>query len=378
MKKALIIALALMIFVGFSVYRTFSVSPSPQELLLKTDPVIKKTCTQDAARTEVLGTSTLTDLRRLADYDNNCGSKSTDTITLVTYIPLNEEDAISSSTKLANELEELAKYRISPLVLFSFPINASQVNASDFIYGRLDSYISNYYKYLTEKGIDQEEFGNVVFAPLPNLPYYGGRNLLPGDFVKIYNRNLAIVKKYYPTLTTSILLSSATYESTGFSRIEGEYITLLPYLDGISASSIYSLGFEGFPGDGMFSVSEFLNPPVVSEIISQIGVKNIWFRTGTYAAINPLDPKKSAYLPVDVRQQMLNQIKDIAAMYKFQGYTVGINLVSYDETPKDQSGTDWSYFGSSYTNNPLHSKIITEFITSLTASDVEFSLQLSY
>jgi len=325
--------------------------------------------------------STEPHLQKLAEYQRVCGSLVTTTLMVFTGIPKDATSAEASAEKMAGMLAEFSAFRIQPIVMVDPGIGQDSIDFSAFKKGLYDPFLQIYFSTLKEKGIRDSVMGTWVPFPEANLPNWNHSNVAPSDFSILVNRYLGALKKEFPEAKGSILLNSSTYEHDGFDWTEGEYVSLVPYVSGIKNGLIDSFGIQGFPWmppaeSGRFGVldaREYLNAHLAMEAADALGVKNIWFNTGTFSRKYTLDEDKTITVDPGRRKDILNGIISEVDSARKKGYSVSINLVSRDESGLAEA-TDWSYWRDPNDALNLHVAVFIDFVVKMKEMGIPFSI----
>jgi hypothetical protein len=149
---------------------------------------------------------------------------------------------------------------------------------------------------------------------------------------------------------------------------------LTPYLVGLRRDYVYSLGFQDFPA---FSAGEFsgqdgiisLNARDIREEAELLGMRRIWFNTGTPYSINTTDEAgKDARILVGsaLRKKILDDALKVAKTLRSQNYEVTINIFAVNTTAQ---GIDWSY-----NQNDGHRAVFKTFVDKINSSGIGLSL----
>jgi hypothetical protein len=210
-----------------------------------------------------------------------------------------------------------------------------------------------------------------IWNPFPeaNLPYW--KNNQPQYFAPNVNLFVATLRQTFPAAQTSIMLNSATYQTTDFQWQNGDYVSLLQYVKGITPGSINYAGLEGFPwmppagGNGpILNAAEFLDPRLISEAATSLGTKNIWLNTGTFSKKYALDPSQSVGMSPGVRTQVLDTIDTQAQVLQKQGFNVSVNLFAQNKSQAAEE-TDWSYWQGHNPAGSLSAVVLANFVHQL-------------
>lgn len=378
-----LVFLGLMMFSAGMVYQ-FMTGKKPLNMIAdfthrsKPLTVETATCVKDKAPID-LKTVQHPSLQKLSLYQQACHSFATDTMMTFVSMPSTDDQAIAYAEADAALLKDFASHKVRPLVVAE-PTDkqGAALDFSDFASGYYNPILERYFTELQKQGVTDEQMG--IWTPFPeaNLPYW--ENNKPEYFAPAVNNYVAVLRKVFPTAQTSILLNSATYDTTDFNWENGDYQSLDQYVKGIAPGTINYAGLQGFPwmarqgGTGaILNAAEFLNPDLLTEMASTIGTKKVWFNTGTFSTKYTLDPARIVEMSPERRKSVLRTIEDQAVAVQSQGYDVSINIFAQDKS-KTAEETDWSYWTG---NKPFSSEstpIITDFINDLSQKKINFWL----
>lgn len=318
-------------------------------------------------------------LAKLAVYQHACHSFVTDTAMVFTSMPTDSAQAVAYAKTDAEILKDFARHGIRPLVIAEPSTqDGTQIDFGVFAKGAYNSAIDTYFATLKQQGITDAQLG--IWNPFPeaNLPYW--KNNKPEYFAPSVNQYLAALNKHFPQATTSILLNSATYEMTDFNWENGDYSSLLSYVNGITPGTVDYAGLQGFPwmtragGTGsIMNAAEFLNPELLTEMADKLGTKKVWLNTGTFLSKYALDPAATVTTTPERRKAILTTVNDQALLLKEKGYDVSVNIFAKDKS-KSSEETDWSYWKGSDPFSSPSTPVITEFIGKLHEEKINFWL----
>ena len=269
---------------------------------------------------------------------------------------------------MASTLKETASFGISPIVIVE-PVNAggSVLSFADIAAGKYDAALEKYFSELKNQNVSETALG--IWTPLsePNVNEWGAKNNNPQDFVAAFNRFAAIFKKNFAGGQLSVLLDNYSYDAKA-----GEFnaVPLVPYLTGLEKQYISSFVLQGFPWPEkgvQYSASDFLNRDIALSAAQNLGVKSIWFNTGTFASGRD-DYGNIITMSVSERQTILNGILDQANQLKSLGYQITVNLFAQDKS-QTQEGIDWSYLKDSQSR-----QILCDFISRARSLGIALSL----
>jgi hypothetical protein len=328
---------------------TTPVSPTPE----KTDSA--KTMCTSRKRIAHLEDATLTNLKKLAEYQEFCNSFVTDRMMYFTTIP-SLSQARESAHDMALALLEFSHYGISPLVI----AEPDNVPFAQFRDGEYDAAIDAYFSALKRQGITDSQMGMWIPFPEANMPEWDRSGTIPLDFSIMINRYVSILKGYFPDAKAGILLHAKTFLKD-YSQDDGSYISLVPYIKGITPGLIDFFGMQGFPwvpqstnhnADPEIDASIFLPHKLAIEAANTLHIKDIWFNTGTFSKTYIHTPNGVVNISPAKRSSILSTISKELVTVQEAGYNVSINIFAGDKSDTDE-GTNWSYWkDGNDVNNP--------------------------
>ncbi len=292
------------------------------------------------------------ELRKLADFQDACGSRATDTLMVFTDMPGTTAEATAKAKLVATKLKEFSKYGVRPLVVSEPVTGDGYIDFKRFRAGAYDQPLEAYFSALKTEGITDQQMGIWVPFPEANLPYWNQTDSSPEDVGADIAKFAQLQKRHFPQSKVSVMLNSATYENSDFNWENGDYASLAPYLKPIPKGLIDSFGMQGFPwvprattgGVGIFDAAEFLNPKLVQEAADMLGTKQVWFNTGTFGRKYASDPQEMVTIEPAKRRDVLSGIMLQAIKLRDAGYAVNINIFAEDKSTASEE-TDWSYWG---------------------------------
>lgn len=383
MKKFIALIVIWILFVIFVVTRTVISNRSNKELdsFVRNSSTLR--CGDQPSRQANLINAENPSLRRLGELEQKCGTSATSQLMIFTVMPKDRTVAKQLASQVAQTLVEFHNNQVTPLVVVEPTSDWGLIDFKEFQTGFYDEWINAFFVELKALGITDEMMGIWVPFPEANLPYWNHQNTSPSDFSANINRYVGILKKQFPKAKASILLNSATYPTDDFNWAQGEYLSLIPYVEGINKGLIDSFGLQGLPwmpsanqkGQPIFEPSEYLSQKMSSEAADYLGVKEIWFNTGTFAAKYTGEAEKKVIVPPSVRKQMLDKVIIEAEGLTRRGYNVTVNLFAEDKSQTAEA-TDWAYWGSEYTQNKNHESILLDFLKEIHVRKVTTSLFL--
>lgn len=376
------------IFIGFMLFSAgmvyqFMTGKKPLSIIknwgytTKATHVSTNTCSNQKAIN--LHGATNASLRKLAVYQDACHAFATDTMMVFTSMPDSEEAAVALAKEDAATLKEFATYHVRPLIIAEPSTKeGTQLDFELFANGTYNAAVARYFTELKTAGVTSQEMG--IWTPFPeaNLPYWD--NNQPAFFAPAVNNYLTALRAVFPEAETSVMLNSATYDTSDFNWENGDYASLLPYVKGIHPGLVTYAGLQGFPwmaqqgGTGsIMNAAEFLNPDLLTEMATALGTKKVWFNTGTFTSKYTLDPMKVVTMTPERRKSVLATVYDQAAALQKEGYEVSINIFAQDKS-KTAEETNWSYWGGDKPFSSPAAPVITDFIEKI--HDAKMSLWL--
>lgn len=325
--------------------------------------------------------STDPQLTKLSEYQVVCESFVAGELMVFTDMPKDDLDAKARATAFAETLKAFRQVGVKPLVMVEPVTDWGLIDFKEFDSGFYDQWLSTYFTTLKSQGITDADMGTWGPFPEANLPYWNNLSATPRDFANVVNRYLRIMQETFPKAKGTVLLNSATYETTDFEWQNGEYISLRDYVVGLDKKLVTSFGLQGFPwmpdasqvGPGIFDAGEYLNYHLASEAADILGTKEIWFNTGSFQSKYTLDIEKTVYLSPAKRTDMLNGILDEALKLRDHGYQIRINLFSEDKS-RVAEATNWSYWETGRELQSEHMPVFTTFARRLAQEQIKLSI----
>lgn len=292
-------------------------------------------------------------IKQLERYQQLCDSYVTNTLMVFTGFP-DTATAASDASGVAGKLQALHKAGIKPIVIAEPYAGDTAMSYKDFLAGKYDRALAEYFAELRAGGITDDMMGTWVPFPESNTPNWNNKDTEPGDFALCVNKYLTAMKKEFPKAKGSILLSAVTYQPDDLEWENGDYLALTPYLQGINRDLVNSMGVQGFPWVSnakserreIFRAAEFLQPDFAIAAAQELHTRDIWFNTGSFASKYTNDKTKQANLTPNERKAILNGILETAQSvrrYQQNEYRVSVNIFSEDKSEANEA-TDWSYW----------------------------------
>lgn len=312
-------------------------------------------------------------LQRLSVFQQACHSLATNTAMVFVGMPASASTVEKQAKETATLLKEYQTYGVRPLVIVEPTDYVTNENLDFAAYsqGAYQPFLESYFTALKAQGVESAMLGIVNPFPEANLPYW--KNNEPEYFAPSVNRYISTLRKYYPQATTSIMLNSATYETTDFDWANGDYSSWMPYIKQLTPKSIDYVGMQGFPwaspkgGNGLIiNAAEYLNPEILSESADYLGIKQMWYNTGSFGTKYALDEEKTIHLQPSQRKAIMATVSEQVGILQQKGYAVSVNIFAEDKS-KTPEETDWSYWQG---NDPFSSPaapVVTDFIRDMHA-----------
>ncbi len=314
-------------------------------------------------------------LRKLQQYQNTCQSFVTDRLMIFTLFPQDSASAATLADNVAGTLLAFQQSGVNPLIIAEPYIHDGPMSYRRYMNGEYDQYVREFFENLQQKGITSDSIGTWVPFPESNTPSWDNKDTEPKDFSTVVNKYLRTLRAIFPTAKGSILLNATTYEPTDLEYADGNYLSLVSYVQDIDKRLVSSVGIQGFPWVSranqnrreIFRASEFLQPDYAIEAARELRTRDIWFNTGSFAAKYTNAPEQLASINANDRKAILEGILQEAQKIRQlqqNEYRVSINLFAEDKSGSTEA-TDWSYL-----NDPSTQKILKEFLSAANQADI--------
>jgi hypothetical protein len=318
-------------------------------------------------------------LTKLQDYQELCGSRVTKQLMIFTGFSGTTNEAKTDAVKMAEQLKTFKDAGVTPIVVAEPYTTAGAVSYKGFIAGQLDASLDQYFKSLKDAGVTDDMMGMWVPFPETNTPNWDNKDTEPRDFSLCVNKYVGALKKHFPKAKASVLLNATTYDPNDIEYNNGDYISLLPYLQDITKGTIDSIGIQGFPWVSnatterreIFRASEFLQPELAIEAARELRIRDIWYNTGSFASKYTNNEKRRVNITANERKAILNDILLVAKStenYQQNEYRVFVNLFSEDKSTATEA-TDWAYF-----QDAENKEILKEFVTKADRQELPIAL----
>lgn len=323
-------------------------------------------CGGGGPKRQGLERSTISQLRKTAEYETVCGGQITKRVSFFVPMPMTVAEGKQQGQDVARMLKEFSQYGISPLV-FLEPTRAAGgvVDINTYRQGGYDSALDTYFATIKAAGVTDSQMG--LWNPLPewNIPVWGDTNATA--FGTLVTRTVKLQKKYFPGSKASILLESKTYPS-GSSWQNGKYVSLLPYVRNIPDGLIDSFGLQGFPWGAMSKLditvlepAVYLRTDLAVEAATQLGASEIWFNTGTFYTFEKGTGMPRVTLEPKQRQQILDNVLLQAKTVKAAGFKTAVHLFARDKSATEEK-IDWSYWKPGQMNDSPATPVLKTFV----------------
>jgi hypothetical protein len=287
-------------------------------------------------------------LRKLAQYEQVCNGAFAGRSSFFVLTPTTTAEAQANANDVATKLKEYAVFGIKPLVFLEPDTANGNIDLNLYAAGTYDTALDSYFADLKTAGVNDAIMGMWVILPEGNIPVWSSTD--PNIFTTVVTKTAQFQKKYFPSSQSTLLLDSQTYPS-GASWGNGQYISLLPYVQSIPKGLIDSFGLQGFPwapptnqgGDKVYDPRLYLRTDLASEAAHALGVNNVWFNTGTFSQMYAQNGNQRVVASPIERQVMLNEVLSQAKSLQEQGLSVAIHLFAEDKSSTSEA-IDWSYW----------------------------------
>lgn len=306
---------------------------------------------------EGLAQSQAPELRKLAQYEKQYGPVA-NKMMLFTDTPPDAASAQEYAARMATKLKEFEKAGVEPLVIMEPANDQGPINFNEYKAGAYDDALNAFFGGLKSQGISDKAMGTWVSFPEANSPEWGTEGepstyiTDPAVVAACITRTVQIQKNetHFPHSGASIMLNSLSYPDGDAAGEHGAYKPLDVYTSRIPKGLIDSVGLQGFPWsapaneahDTTYDPKQFLNAGMLMKAAEPLGVRNIWFNTGTFGEMYANDNSQAVRMGAQQRGNMLNGVLGEAAYAASHGYGVTVNLFAENKSGTEE-GTDWSY-----------------------------------
>ncbi|MGL4758807.1 MAG: hypothetical protein ACRCXZ_05700 [Patescibacteria group bacterium] len=264
-------------------------------------------------------------------------------------IPQSNEQAISEAKRVATLLKAIQQANLQAIVI----AEPGELSFAEFAKGTHTPVLTKFFAELKANGIDNSNIGLWVPFPEPNIPAWNNGGTPPETFGLCFNQFVLTMRFYFPGVKGSILLNTKTYQPEDKEYTQGAYSSLIPFVRKIDKDLLYSAGVQGFPWIGPKDkdwgydklATKFLPSEMTVELIKYLGIKNVWFNTGSINQKYTNNPNSLVTIPLEERQQTLSSIlSEINKVHTTLGTEtkVMINIFAEDKSDTPEA-TNWSY-----------------------------------
>lgn len=328
-------------------------------------------------RNTSLANASSPELVKLAQYEQVCNGTVFERSSFFAPTPTTTAEAKDYASDTATKLREYSQMGVKPLVFLEPTTTNGDIDLNSYRSGRYDSALNSYFYGLKSNGITDAMMGMWVIMPEGNIPVWSSVD--PSTFVANVTKTISFQKKYFPASQSSVMLDGQTYPSSN-SWEDGAYKSLLPYVQSIPKGLVDSFGLQGFPwaprvgqsGDKAYDPAIYLHSGLASEAATALGVRNVWFNTGTFSRMYTDSPAQTVMAQPIERQAMLDGVIAQAKSLEDQGFNVSIHLFAEDKSTTSEA-TDWSYWRSVPAND-ANAVVFTTFVHD--AAEAHLSLWL--
>lgn len=311
-----------------------------------------------------MANSSVPQLRKLVEYDAVCGNAVAGRISFFAGTPTTVAQAKEEAIWVAAMLKEISRQGLGAVVFLEPSSNGKTLSASQYRAGAYDAALDAYFAALKAKGVGDGQMGIWVPFPEANIPVWDSTD--PEDYIANVAKTVRFQKKYFPGSKASLLLDSKTYPTAG-SWEGGTYKSFLPYVATMPKNLIDAFGLQGFawpPQDGepaQLDPKVFLPTNLAVEAAAALGIKDIWFNTGSYGRAARQNPSKPDTLTQAQRQTVMNGIIAQAKIAKTKGYGTTIHLFAEDKLATSEA-IDWSYWDKGQTDAQSYKAVYRTFV----------------
>jgi hypothetical protein len=316
--------------------------------------------------------SSVPQLRKLVEYDAVCGNAVAGRVSFFVGTPKTAAQAKSEAQWVASVLNEIGKQGLGAVVFMEPSFEGQTLDAKQYQAGAYDAALDAYFAAIKANGVSDTRMGIWVPFPEANIPVWGSTD--PATYIANVSRTVKAQKKYFPGSKAAVLLDSKSYPS-GTSWEGGAYKSLLPYIANMPKGLIDSFGLQGFAWPPQYGEPAQLDPatflPVnhAVEAAAALGVKDIWFNTGSYGRAARQNPAKPDVLTQPARQKVMDGIIAQAKVAQQKGYNVSIHLFAEDKFATPEA-IDWSYWDKGQTDAQSYKAVYRTFVRDARASDI--------
>jgi hypothetical protein len=315
-------------------------------------------------------------LNALVDYGDILQHRTPDSLMIFTGMPESDPEQINlSAQNMAATLKDYQRIGIEPLVIMEPTINDGNtvLDLNALSQGQYDGVLGDYFKALKNAGVTSAMMGNWIAMPEANTPAW---NITDPQVVSQAIIHVAQAQKsVFPDSKVGMLLDSQTYQSGDTDWATGKYKSLVPYTQNMPRGLIDNFGLQGFPwveegasasAISKLSPADYLNMNLAIGAADSLGIKNIWYNTGTFKTMYVGTDHAVEASPTD-RQRILDDVAQQVMLTRARGYVTWVNVFSTDKS--DGEGVDWSYL-----QDQGNKDVLARFIQHMAAGGIKISL----
>jgi hypothetical protein len=297
-----------------------------------------------------LAASSVSQLKKLAEYEDVCNGAIAERASFFVPTPANAAEAKDFGFDVALTLKEFASKGVSPLVIIEPTGTNGPLDAKKYAAGEYNAVLDAYFAEIKTQGINDQSMGMWLWFPEFNTPAWG--NVDPNDFSGSVKHSAERQKAAFPGSKASVMLDAQTYNQGDADWLTGKYASLVPYVQNIPKGLIDSFGLQGFPwappategsAGAVYDAAVFIPSKLAIEAGKALGVKEVWLNTGTFNKQYAKDAAKTVVLSPAQRQTMLNGIIGQADKIKAAGFKPTIHIFAENKSNVTE-GIDWSYW----------------------------------
>ncbi len=339
-------------------------------------------CKQPNNDATALTASSNPQIRKLAEYSQVCSASPIKSSFIFSSIPRTNKEADDLANDISGSLAGFATAGLSPYVIVEPQFGNEKIDLAGLQNSNLGSVFEYYLNQLKSKGITDSEAGTWVLFPEPNIPEW--TSVDPGVFKTNFTNFGTLFKEYFKTAKLGVMLDSMSYATNSYSGDRG-YASLLPYVNGLPAGLVDSLGYQGFPWlppadsnqSSSVNAADFLRPALAIEAASTLGIKDVWLNTGTFGSYYTSEPSKTVHLDASQRTGILSDIIAQAAVLKKSGLKVALNLFAEDKSSTSEAA-DWSYWPAGKSAASEGAAVYSKFSSQLHDQKISLGIYDSY
>jgi hypothetical protein len=345
------------------------------KVTVATPPAVRSTeCTSSTKLHPALASATSSQLKKLAQYEQVCGSSIVSQLSFFVPTPTTSQEAYSYARDVAARLREFSAYGISPLVFLEPTGTSGLMNMAEYRSGKYDAVLDTYFAAIKSAQITDAMMGTWVLFPEGNTPVW--TSVDPNDFAACVTKTAAAQKKYFPASKASIMLDTLSYPSaTSWSG--GRATSFLPYIQSIPSGLIDSFGLQGFPwspganesGPSNGTPKSYLRTDLAAEAARSLHTKNIWLNTGTFSVKYANQPSSRIGVSAEQRLALLTDVITQTKGLQAQGFGVSVHLFAQDKSHVPE-GTDWSYWSTGSASTGTSTYVFKTFVHDLQTTGV--------